>query len=36
MIYEYLLGLINKATGGSSKQLAGTFLKEGKTMADYI
>lgn len=28
MIYEYLLSMINKATGGSTKQLGRTFLRE--------
>lgn len=28
MIYEYFLSTINKATGGTTKQLARTFLRE--------
>lgn len=36
MIYEYLLAMISKATGGSSKQLARTLLSYEKTMEDYI
>lgn len=36
MIYEYLLGVISEATGGSTKQLAGTLLVDQKTMGDYI
>lgn len=32
MIYEYLLSMINKATGGTTKQLGGTLLIEEKTM----
>ena len=37
MIYEYLLSMINKATGGTTKQLAYEhFLEKEKTMEDYI